>query len=557
MIFLLISFVEVKFTIMPYDINNNNQEIPFTHWVMMGMTERDSYVDGRKWIGWYNPDSLDYTLKYKTTDERKKANIKKIKEQYQDMGFMNYLYFLYRKALFTWSDASFYAPSLVTGETLYRGENIVSKYSDSKITRPLTFYSNLGMFLFIYLIIIVSTLKDIKNKNYSINYARLSIFGLVLFLLIWEDSSRYLFTYIPVMLLCTIHGLNVIINNERKDSNVECKVIDDKIISKGLRGNKMKKEPILYVVVPCYNEEEVLEETTKQLKAKMESLISKKDISAKSKVMYVNDGSKDRTWEIIKKINKNEKLFTGITLSRNRGHQNALLGGLMTAKEYADIVISMDADLQDDINAMDEMIKKYKEGNEIVYGVRSARKKDTFFKRITAEGFYKFMKFLGVDCVYNHADYRLTSKVVLDKFENFKEVNLFLRGMFPLVGYKSDVVYYERNERFAGESKYPLKKMLNFAWDGITSFSVKPLRFICIIGFVILFVSIAIMLYSLIMKLTGQTIAGWTFLSISIWFIGGLQMISIGIIGEYVGKMYSETKARPRFIISENLEEKK
>lgn len=319
----------------------------------------------------------------------------------------------------------------------------------------------------------------------------------------------------------------------------------------------MKKEPILYVVVPCYNEEEVLEETTKQLKVKMESLINKKEISAKSKVMYVNDGSKDKTWEIIKKINKKEKLFTGVTLSRNRGHQNALLGGLMTAKNYADIVISMDADLQDDINAMDEMIKKYKEGNEIVYGVRSARKKDTLFKRVTAEGFYKFMKFLGVDCVYNHADYRLTSKVVLDEFENFKEVNLFLRGMFPLVGYKSDVVYYERNERFAGESKYPLKKMLNFAWDGITSFSVKPLRFICIIGFVILFVSIAIMLYSLIMKLIGQTIAGWTFLSISIWFIGGLQMISIGIIGEYVGKMYSETKARPRFIISENLEEKK
>ncbi len=319
----------------------------------------------------------------------------------------------------------------------------------------------------------------------------------------------------------------------------------------------MKKEPILYVVVPCYNEEEVLEETTKQLKVKMESLINKKEISAKSKVMYVNDGSKDKTWEIIKKINKKEKLFTGVTLSRNRGHQNALLGGLMTAKNYADIVISMDADLQDDINAMDEMIKKYKEGNEIVYGVRSARKKDTFFKRVTAEGFYKFMKFLGVDCVYNHADYRLTSKVVLDEFEKFKEVNLFLRGMFPLVGYKSDVVYYERNERFAGESKYPLKKMLNFAWDGITSFSVKPLRFICILGFVILFISIAIMLYSLIMKLIGQTIAGWTFLSISIWFIGGLQMISIGIIGEYVGKMYSETKARPRFIISENLEEKK
>ena len=318
----------------------------------------------------------------------------------------------------------------------------------------------------------------------------------------------------------------------------------------------MKKEPVLYVVIPCYNEEEVLVETTRQLKIKMKEMIKEKLISTKSKVMYVNDGSKDKTWSIINEIAEKEKLFTGITLSRNRGHQNALLGGLMTAKKYADVVISMDADLQDDINAMKEMIKKYSEGNDIVYGVRSARKKDTFFKRVTAEGFYKFMKFLGVDCVYNHADYRLTSKRVLDEFENFKEVNLFLRGIFPLIGYKSDVVYYERNERFAGESKYPLKKMLNFAWDGITSFSVKPLRFICILGFLILFVSIGIMLYSLIMKLNGNTVAGWTFLSISIWFIGGLQMICIGVIGEYIGKMYSETKARPRFIISENLEEK-
>ena len=233
----------------------------------------------------------------------------------------------------------------------------------------------------------------------------------------------------------------------------------------------MRKDNILYVVIPCYNEEEVLEETTKQLKVKIEKLIKDKKISSKSKVMYVNDGSKDKTWSLIKKISEREPLFTGITLSRNRGHQNALLGGLMTAKKYADVIISMDADLQDDINAIDGMIEKYEEGCDIVYGVRSARKKDTFFKRATAEGFYKFMKALGVDCVYNHADYRLTSKRVLDEFENFKEVNLFLRGMFPLVGFKSDVVYYERNERFAGESKYPLKKMLNFAWDGITSFS--------------------------------------------------------------------------------------
>ena len=318
----------------------------------------------------------------------------------------------------------------------------------------------------------------------------------------------------------------------------------------------MKTVPTLYLVIPCYNEEEVLNETTRQLKEKMETLIKNKKISSKSKVMYVNDGSKDKTWELIKDINKKEKLFTGISLSRNRGHQNALLGGLMTAKNYADIIISMDADLQDDINAIDEMIDKYNAGNDIVYGVRSARKTDTWFKRTTAEGFYKFMNMLGVDVVYNHADYRLTSKRVLEELSNFREVNLFLRGMFPLVGFKSDKVYYERKERLAGESKYPLKKMLNFAWDGITSFSVKPLRMICNVGFLVLFISICIMLYALIQKIIGNTVSGWTFLTISIWFIGGLQMISIGIIGEYIGKVYSETKQRPRYIISENLEDK-
>lgn len=318
----------------------------------------------------------------------------------------------------------------------------------------------------------------------------------------------------------------------------------------------MKKCDVLYMVIPCYNEEEVLPETTKRLEKKLGDLIKKKVISEKSKVMYVNDGSKDKTWELIKNINKDNPMFTGICLSRNRGHQNALVAGLLTAKEYADVVISMDADLQDDINAIDEMLEKYYDGCDIVYGVRSARKTDTFFKRVTAEGFYKFMQMMGVDVVYNHADYRLTSKKVLNNFQDYKEVNLFLRGIFPLIGYKSDKVYYERAERFAGESKYPLKKMLNFAWDGITSFSVKPLRLICMLGFVILFISIIIMIYSLVRKLTGNTIDGWTFLNISIWFIGGLQMISLGIIGEYVGKMYNETKARPRFIVAENLEKK-
>ena len=316
----------------------------------------------------------------------------------------------------------------------------------------------------------------------------------------------------------------------------------------------MKKLPILYIVIPCFNEEEVLKETTKRLKIKLKKLLKEKIISTKSRVMYVNDGSKDKTWSIIKEINQKGNLFTGISLSRNRGHQNALLAGLLTAKDYADIVISMDSDLQDDIDAIDKMITKYLEGNDIVYGVRSKRKKDSFFKKITAEGFYKVMNLLGVECIYNHADYRLTSKRVLEEFSNYTEVNLFLRGMFPLVGFKSDIVYYERNERFAGKSKYPLKKMLNFAWDGITSFSIKPLRMICILGFVILFISISIMIYSLIRKLTGNIVPGWTFLSISIWFIGGIQMISIGIIGEYIGKIYQETKQRPRYIIEEILD---
>ena len=317
------------------------------------------------------------------------------------------------------------------------------------------------------------------------------------------------------------------------------------------RGNK------LFVVIPCYNEEEVLEETTKRLKEKFEDLIKKKVISKDSRVMYINDGSKDNTWNLIKEISKKESLFTGITLSRNRGHQNALVAGLLTAKNYADVVISMDADLQDDINAIDAMMEDYNNGCDIVYGVRSARKKDTFFKRFTAEGFYKFMSMMGVDIVYNHADYRLTSKRVLEEFKEYKEVNLFLRGIFPLIGFKTDIVYYERAERFAGESKYPLKKMLNFAWDGITSFSVKPLRMIATLGFVILFISFVIMIYTLVRKVMGNTVDGWAFLNISIWFIGGLQMLSLGIIGEYVGKMYNETKARPRFIVSENLYEEK
>ena len=315
-----------------------------------------------------------------------------------------------------------------------------------------------------------------------------------------------------------------------------------------------KKLETLFVVIPCFNEEAVLEETTKRMKLKLEELIKSKKISVDSRVMYVNDGSKDSTWSIIKEINKKEKLFTGITLSRNRGHQNALLAGLMTAKKYADLVISMDADLQDDINAIDQMIEEYNKGNEIVYGVRSARKKDTFFKKFTAEGFYKIMKFMGVDIVFNHADYRLTSKKVLDELEKYNEVNLFLRGIFPLIGYKTSIVYYERSERFAGESKYPLKKMLSFAWEGITSFTTTPLKMIMNFGLIIAFLSMIYLIYVLIRYLTGNTVTGWATITTLICLFSGIQIFCIGVIGEYLGKVYIETKARPRYCIEEELE---
>ncbi|MDD5827340.1 MAG: glycosyltransferase family 2 protein [Bacilli bacterium] len=312
----------------------------------------------------------------------------------------------------------------------------------------------------------------------------------------------------------------------------------------------------LYVVIPCYNEEEVLEKTKKVLEKKMTDLIRKKKINKQSKVIFINDGSKDKTWDLIQKFYEEDKLFGGINLSRNRGHQNALLAGLLTVKDDADIVISMDADLQDDIEVMDEMIEKRNHGADIVYGVRNSRKKDSFFKRTTAQGFYQVMRMLGVDVIYNHADYRLTSKRVLDSLADYQEVNLFLRGIFPLIGFKSDIVYYERGERAAGESKYPLKKMLNFAWDGITSFSVRPIRLILNIGILILVLSILMILYSIIQKVFGNTVDGWTFIVCSLWLLGGIQMLSLGVIGEYIGKIYSETKARPRYIIDKYIVER-
>lgn len=311
---------------------------------------------------------------------------------------------------------------------------------------------------------------------------------------------------------------------------------------------------ILYIVIPCYNEEEMLPITIKALKDKMNSLISLKKISGQSKVMLVDDGSKDKTWEIISDLNNEYSFVTGVKLSRNKGHQNALLAGLMTAKDRADIVISMDADLQDDINAIDGMLEKRAEGCDIVYGIRSSRKKDSFFKRFTAQGYYRLLKVMGVDIQYNHADYRLMSKRALEGLEKFKEVNLFLRGIVPMIGYKSDNVEYVRNERVAGESKYPLKKMLGFAFEGITSLSVKPIRLITTLGVFIFTVSIILIIYFLLVWLAGKTVQGWTTIVLSLWALGGLQLLAIGIVGEYIGKIYLETKERPKFIIETNLE---
>ncbi len=308
-------------------------------------------------------------------------------------------------------------------------------------------------------------------------------------------------------------------------------------------------KPVLYIVIPCYNEEKVLPITSGMFLEKLKSLISADIISDDSRIMFVNDGSRDSTWDIITKLSGEQKYFTGLSLSRNRGHQNALLAGLTEAGKLCDITISIDCDGQDDINAMDSMVREYLDGAEIVYGVRSSRETDTFFKRTTAQGFYKLMNRMGANVVYNHADYRLLSAKVIKELANFKEVNIFLRGMIPLVGFKSTCVYYERHERLAGESHYPLKKMLALAIDGITSLSTKPIRIITTFGFVIAFLSLIGIIWSVIAFALGKTVAGWASLVTIIFFFSGIQLLSLGVIGEYIGKIYLETKARPRFII--------
>ena len=308
-------------------------------------------------------------------------------------------------------------------------------------------------------------------------------------------------------------------------------------------------KPVLYIVIPCYNEEKVLPVTSGMFLEKLKSLISEAVISDDSRIMFVNDGSRDSTWDIITKLSEEEKYFTGISLSRNRGHQNALLAGLLEAEPLCDITVSIDCDGQDDINAIDSMVREYFDGAEIVYGVRSSRETDTFFKRTSAQCFYKLMNRMGANVVYNHADYRLLSARVIKELANFKEVNIFLRGMIPLVGFKSTCVYYERHERLAGESHYPLKKMISLALNGITSLSTKPIRIITAFGFIVALLSFVGIIWSVITFALGKTVAGWASLVTIIFFFSGIQLLSLGVIGEYIGKIYLEAKARPRFII--------
>ena len=309
-------------------------------------------------------------------------------------------------------------------------------------------------------------------------------------------------------------------------------------------------KPVLYIVIPCYNEQEVLPVTKPMFLNKLNHLIARRKVSEQSRILFVNDGSRDSTWDLIQEFASQEEKIEGISLSRNRGHQNALLAGLMEAKDLCDITISIDCDGQDDLNAMDEMVEAYHKGADIVYGVRSKRDTDTFFKRTTAEGFYKLINKLGGEVVYNHADYRLVSAKVLEEFSNFNEVNLFLRGMFPLVGFNSTIVYYERHERLKGESHYPLKKMLALAFDGITSLSIKPIRIVTGMGIAFSIVSFLLIVYALISLIHGTVVSGWTSSIIVTCLLGGIQLISLGVIGEYVGKTYLETKHRPRYIIS-------
>ena len=440
----------------------------------------------------------------------------------KDMGIAGYLRFLAKKMLTVYNDGTY----------AWGGEGnffmVVFQQPDNHIRniyyadhKYYDIYVTVMQSIWVFVLGAAAVSGLGKENRQEIIVLMLSIVGLTLFEVLFEARARYLYTYAPVFCILAAIGI------ER-----------------------------LYMIIHCYNEEKVLPITSEMFLEELNLLITKDKISENSRILFVNDGSKDKTWDLIKKLSEKDEHFIGICQSRNRGHQNAVLAGMLEAKDVADITISIDCDGQDDIAAMEAMVDRYHEGCEIVYGVRSNRDTDTFFKRFTAQTFYKLLNKLGGEIVYNHADYRLVSARVLKEFANFKEVNLFLRGMIPLVGFKSTSVYYERHERLAGESHYPLSKMLALAFDGITSLSVKPIRLITGFGLGVSALSFIGIIWAVIATILGKTVAGWSSTVCIVCFMGGIQLICLGVLGEYIGKIYMEVKARPRYIISERTWEK-
>lgn len=540
----------------------SNMEIadsmPIISWFAMGMCEGNNAPGWFSWIAVSTFEECGFDAD--AAAERSKEIIQdRINYFRENKQYRND--FFYKKYISMWNETTYQSIWHNTERGQYNPKTGIAKFiceeKRAETKRYADYFSQL-----VFVGCFFGIIYCLKKKNTYLMLMPLIVLGGMLYHLLAEAKSQYALPYFIWMTVFAACGFvflidwlkpHLCIQNTKKSEILKNPVDSGHSKMQKKIKNGVNKMDILYLVIPCYNEEAVLPETSRQLREKMVSLIQKGEISEKSRILFVNDGSKDKTWEMICQLHQEDPLFQGVCLSRNRGHQNALLAGLMTAKEHCDISISLDADLQDDIDAIDDMVKQYHNGFEVVYGVRNSRETDTFFKKTTAEGYYKVMKLLGADLVFNHADYRLMSKRALESLAAFKENNLFLRGIVPMIGYSSTNVYYARKERFAGESKYPLKKMLAFAWEGVTSLSVKPIHTIMWIGAVVFLVSLVILIWSLVRHIIGETVPGWTSTIASIWAIGGIQLLAIGMIGEYVGKIYLESKERPRYIISEYL----
>lgn len=561
---------EIIFVVLLFQpvILHSGWEFSFMHYLMMGANTENTG-------GYYGPD-WDFSVSITDSAERFRANWNRYLERLSEQGFFGHLSLLLKKNILNFSDGmyawgeegGFY--NRIPPEPLGGFSAALRQfwYNDTQNT-AYSVHNLLAQCLHYWVLLtaIPALLKRKKDKNTA--FVMLSLLMLAVFLMLFECRARYILLYMPLFILLSGVGLQSAAQRSRaKDGQTIEGALQlyRKINSSEKPAHTFAGESrsgtaarryenmasTLYFVVPCYNEEEVLPETSKRLLEKLNELVARGDVSDDSRILFVDDGSKDKTWQIISALHEKDKHFSGVKESRNRGHQNALLAGLFTAAKYADVTISLDADLQDDIGAVDKMIEEYKKGYDVVYGVRSARKTDTFFKRATAEGFYKIMKAMGVDIVFNHADYRLMSRRAVEGLLQFKEVNLFLRGLVPMVGYPSSQVYYERAERFAGESKYPLKKMLAFAFEGITSFSTKPLKFINVFAVLLLLLGFAAIVATGVLYGLGY-VGSWTILLSAMAFFTGVILLAVGIVGAYVGKNYMESKHRPSFIIEQVL----